>query len=201
MSAGGIPSRTKICETLDAAKYGSGAREASSAIQAALDGCAEGGVVQLSAGTFLTNHYVIVRKPVTLRGAGAGVTILRKTNGASPNQEFPADAQPILIVGHSRWPHPDEESSQNLGADGEKGSSSVSVASGKAFSPGQIVLVDELSGANWQVDPLGRGRVWASPDWRVVWKLHEPRQADDDPLTPTIPTGGLRRPGSPARTG
>src|SRR6185295_18990569 len=149
-----------------------------------------GSVVLLSAGTFRTDHYVIVRKPVTLRGAGASVTILRKTNGASPNLEVPPDAQPIVIVGKARWAHPDEETSQALVTDGEKGSSSLTVASAKGFSPGQIVLVDELSGANWQVDPLGRGRVWAAPDWRVVWKLHLPRQPDDDPLTPTIPTGG-----------
>ena len=190
MSAGGIPSRTKICEILEAAKYGNGAREASSAIQAALDDCPEGSVVQLSAGTFRTNHYVIIRGPVTLRGAGAGVTILKKTNGASQNLEVPPDAQPNLIIGRVRWPRPDEESSQALAQDAEKGASSVTVANGKAFGPGQVVLVDELSGASWQPDPLGRGRVWASPDWRVVWKLHDPRQPDDDPLTPTTPTGG-----------
>src|SRR6185295_432371 len=39
---------------------------------------------------------------------------------------------------------------------------------------GQIVLLDEASGAGWQTDPLGRGQIWASPDRRVVWRKHNP---------------------------
>ena len=52
------------------------------------------------------------------------------------------------------------------------------------------MLVDELSGAGWQPDPLGRGKIWAAPDWRVTWQLHDPPQRWDDPLSPGTPTGG-----------
>ena len=37
------------------------------------------------------------------------------------------------------------------------------------------------SGAVWQADPAGRGQIWASPDWRVVWQRHNPSQGTDDP--------------------
>ena len=50
----------------------------------------------------------------------------------------------------------------------------MTVASAAGFSPGQIVLLDEASGASWQADPQGRGQIWASPDWRVVWQKHDP---------------------------
>jgi hypothetical protein len=190
LSAGGIPDRTTGCATIDASTYGNGAQEASAGIQAALDACPPGRVVQLTAGTFLTNNYLIIRKAITLRGAGAGVTILKKTNGSKLNQEHPADAQPIIVIGPNRWPHPDEATSRSLTADGAKGTSSVTVADAGGFAAGQIVLLDELSGASWQPDPLGRGRVWAAPDWRVVWKLHDPPSPHDDPLVASTPTGG-----------
>src|SRR5262249_48748257 len=148
--------------------FGNGAQEASSGIQAAIDGCPAGQVVQLSAGTFLTNRFVLINKGITLRGAGASATTLQKTNGAKLDLEFPPDAQPMVILGPNRFPKTDDSTSQNLTADGAKGSRSVTVANAGGFAPGQIVLLDELSGASWQVDRLGRGQIWASPDFRVV---------------------------------
>jgi hypothetical protein len=56
------------------------------------------------------------------------------------------------------------------------------VASTAGLSPGQFVLLDELSGAGWQTDPAGRGQIWASPDFRVVWQRHNPGQGTDDPF-------------------
>ena len=47
---------------------------------------------------------------------------------------------------------------------------------------GQTVLLDEVSGAGWQTDPVGRGKIWASPDFRVIWQLHQPARSTDDPL-------------------
>ena len=64
--------------------------------------------------------------------------------------------------------------STNLTADAVKGTYTVTVASTAGFSPGQIVLLDEASGAGWQTDPQGRGQIWASSDWRVVWQKHNP---------------------------
>jgi hypothetical protein len=189
MGVGGVPTRTTVCARVDASAYGDGSMESSGGIQAAVNSCPLGQVVLLSPGTFLTNNYVIIRKGITLRGAGAGKTILRKTNGARMNQWTGPDAQPNIIIGPERWPGA-EGTSQNLTVDGAKGSYSVTVANGGGFAPGQIVLLDELSGASWQPDRLGRGQIWASPDYRVVWQFHNPGNVGDDPLVASTPTGG-----------
>jgi len=190
MAMGGVPARTTVCASMEASTYGNGMVESSAGIQAAIDACPAGQVVQLSAGEFLTNNHVIITKGITLRGAGAGRTILRKTNGAKMNSSRGPDARPNIIVGPNRWPKSDSSTSQDLTADGVKGSYSVTVADGSLFAAGQIVLLDELSGASWQPDRLGRGQIWASPDYRVVWQLHNPRQSWDDPLVASTPTGG-----------
>ncbi len=184
---GGIPSASwPTCATVSP----SGGDD-SAAIQAAVDACPVGRVVQLSAGTFNVNsRYIGLTKGVVLRGAGAGVTFLRKTNGAQPLQPSAQDPQPVVIIGPNRWPSADDATSQNLTADGAKGAFSVTVANASGFAPGQIVLLDELSGASWQTDRLGRGQIWASPDWRVVWQFHNPPQGYDDPLVATTPTSG-----------
>ena len=74
MSKGGIPNRSTVCATLSPGGN----------IQAALDRCRAGQVVQLSAGTYTVNNYLLMHSGITLRGAGAGQTILVKTNGAKP---------------------------------------------------------------------------------------------------------------------
>jgi hypothetical protein len=184
-STGGIPNRTTIYKTLTP----SGSDD-SAAIQAAVNACPNGQVVMLAAGTFIVNNFVLINKPITLRGAGAGQTIVKKTNGATMLSYNPPDSQPFVIMGPNRWPWPDN-TSQNLSADGVKGSTSITMASTTGFSVGQIVLLDELSGAKWMTDPLGRGQIWAAPDWKVTWQFHNPGiQYVDDPLTATTPTGG-----------
>lgn len=190
MPAGGVPARSQVCTTVNASSYGNGTQEASGAIQSAIDGCAAGQVVQLSAGTFLTNNLVQLRKAITLRGAGAGVTILQKTNGAKLNQYNPQDAQPIIVIGPQRWTGADDATSRDLAKDGLKGAMSVTLGDASGFAAGQFVLLDELSGAGWQPDRLGRGQIWASPDYRVVWQFHNPHQSFDDPLSATMPTSG-----------
>lgn len=190
MEIGGIPTRNTVCARVDSATFGNGETDASAAIQAAINDCPSGQVVLLSAGTFLANSLVIISKDITLRGAGAGKTILHKTNGAAMNHDTTSDSQPNIIIGPYRWPKPDSATSQNLTADGTQGSFTVTVAHEQDFRAGEIVLVDELSGASWQLDRLGRGQVWASPDYRVVWQLHDPRQSWDDPLVASTPTSG-----------
>jgi hypothetical protein len=185
---GGVPARSTICAHIAATAYGNGAVDATAAIQAAISACPTGQVVLLSAGTFTINNgnLLLVYKGITLRGAGPGQTILQKTDGAKPGVEAtgPKPA-PIVILGPGRWANDDHfgfAGSSNLAADAVKGANSVSVASPADFKAGQTVLLDELSGADWQMDPQGRGQVWAAPDFRVVWQLHNPRQSTDDPL-------------------
>ena len=183
--AGGIPQRTTVCRTVNASTYGNGASDATAGIQAAINGCPAGQVVQLSAGTFTigaTGGFVLVNKGITLRGAGPGQTTLQKTNGANPGTYQPGPhPAPVIIVGAARWDN-GEGKSTNLTADAVKGARSVTVSSAAGFSAGQFVLLDELSNASWQIDPAGRGKIWASSDFRVVWQRHNPPAPGDDPF-------------------
>src|SRR5260370_34540647 len=73
---GGIPNRTTICSTINAATYGNGISDATGGIQAALNGWPSGQVASLSAGTVLIYGNLGVPSNVTLRGQGADQTIL-----------------------------------------------------------------------------------------------------------------------------
>jgi hypothetical protein len=173
MGVGGIPVRSTVCSTLTPR---GGALDDTARIQGAINACPAGQVVQLAAGTFIINsgNFLLINKGITLRGAGPGQTTLAKTDGAKPFHEaVSAKPSPLIIVGPSRWSD-GAVGSSNLTADAIKGSYSVTVASAVGFSPGQIVLLDEASGAGWQTDPQGRGQIWASSDWRVIWQKHNP---------------------------
>jgi hypothetical protein len=194
---GGIPARATTCAMVNASTYGNGSIDASSGIQDAVDACPAGQVVLLSAGNFTVNNLVLINKGITLRGAGGGVTILTKKNGArartSPMEPvdpgtYAYDAQPVIVVGPSRWPKIDL-TSQNLVADGAKGSNSVAVPDASGFVPGEFVLLDELSGASWQstptnfpdngnTNPAVPVKVWRGD--KVAWNMHLPVQIYQD---------------------
>jgi hypothetical protein len=194
MSVGGIPNRTTIYKRLSP----SGGDD-SVAIQAALNNAPAGQVVMLNPGTFVVNDLLLIHRPITLRGSGAGVTRLVKTNGARARTStvvsgtngilapvypgsYSYDAQPIIIVGPSRWNNgPDSKASQSLTADSAQGSYSVTVADSTDFKVGTFVLLDELSGASWQPTPAGfpgGAQVWQGD--RVAWNMHFPLQPGDD---------------------
>lgn len=201
-SKGGIPIRTTVCATLSP----SGSND-SPRIQAALNACPAGQVVMLGPGRFIVNNLLLLRSSITLRGAGAGVTVLAKTNGARPRTSnvvdgtkgilapvdigsYRYDAQPIVVVGRSRWPKIDPTSSQNLTMDGNQGATSIAVVNGARFAKGQFVQLDETSGASWRPVPAGFGcsdskvatpcppLVWQGD--RVAWNMHYPQQKWQD---------------------
>ena len=187
--SGGIPSRSTVCATIAASAHGNGAKDATAAIQAAIDDCPAGQVVLLSAGRFTINrgHFILIDKGITLRGAGPGRTTLQKTDGAKPGQEpVGPEPSPIVIIGPGRWQRDGPRAqtfTADLTADAVKGANSIVVGSTADFKPGQVVVLDELSGAVWQTDPAGRGQIWAAPDFRVVWQRHKPPQKyTDDPF-------------------
>src|SRR5580704_9399273 len=212
MSKGGIPNRTTICATLSP----SGADD-SAAIQAALNRCPSNQVVMLNPGTFIVNNYLLIHTPITLRGSGAGVTILNKANGAharlstvvsgtngiqTPESPFSYtyDAKPVVIVGPSRRPGSyNSTSSRSLTADGQQGAYSVTIASASGFAAGQFVLLDETSGASWQPVPPGLGCTNNVPStpcppvlWqadRVAWNMHYPKQQWQDDNGNSNPSG------------
>jgi Pectate lyase superfamily protein len=190
---GGIPVRTTVCANLQASAFGNGAQDASGAIQKAVDGCPVGQVVQLSAGTFTVNSFVLIKKSITLRGAGPNATTLQKTNGAifgQGNQNL-ANEEPILLVGPGRFVGPDSATAVDLTANGTKGSMSVTVSSTAGFSAGQFVLLDadDFNNAAWMPLPNRSGKpaghtVWASD--RVAFKRSNPPAQGDDPFPDSL---------------
>jgi hypothetical protein len=101
------------------------------------------------------------------------------------NAYIVSENQPIIIVGATRWPYPggDASASQNLTSDGVVGSNSVTVANASGFTPGQFVLLDELSGATYQpvVTGFGCSGCTVLRSDRVAWNMHNPHQNGDDP--------------------
>jgi hypothetical protein len=185
---GGVPYRTTICANVNAATYGNGSGEASAGIQAAINACPAGQVVQLSAGTFRINaSHLLINKSITLRGAGPSLTTLAKTNGAVMGSGSASDAQPVVVLGPTRWPSPDENTAVALTADAVKGAFSVTVTSAAGFAAGRFVLLDEDNYNAGAFIPLPNrsgaptsARIWATD--RVVWQRHSPSAPEDDPF-------------------
>jgi hypothetical protein len=178
LSVGGIPNRTTVCAAVS--PLGSGHDDTTN-IQNAINSCPTGQVVSLRAGTFTIaeGNYVLINKGITLRGAGPGVTTLTRTGGATLGSYAPgSNPSPVIILGPMRYNN--NETATALTADGAQGANSVQVTSTAGFSVGQIVLIDEASGAGWQPDVEGLGQIWAAAGFRVVWQKHNPSQPDID---------------------
>jgi hypothetical protein len=173
LSVGGIPNRTTVCATVN--PRGSGQDDTTN-IQNAISACPLGQVVSLAAGTFIIaeGSYVLLNKGITLRGAGPGVTTLQRTNGAKLGSYIPGpNPSPMIIVGPQRYNN--NVTAIALTADAAAGTNSVQAGDSTGFAVGQVVLLDEASGAGWQPDVLWTGKqIWASPDYRVVWQKHNP---------------------------
>jgi hypothetical protein len=171
LSVGGIPNRTRVCARVRPLGRG---RDDTADIQTAINNCPLGEVVLLSAGTFTIaeGNSVNLYKGITLRGAGAGVTILQRTNGAQLGSYVPGSHPSTIITAGKA---DSVAVTTRLTADAQAGSYSLQVASTAGFSVGQIVLLDEASGAAWRPDVLWPSyKIWASPDYRVVWQKHNP---------------------------
>jgi len=188
LSVGGIPKRTTVCARLG--PLGAGQDDTAN-IQKAIETCPLGQVVLLSAGTFTVGegHYLLLNRGVTLRGAGpcagaATCTLIERTDGCKPLSPSSTGAcgthpTPMIIVGPVRYNN--DTSSTNLTSDAAAGSYSVKVASASGFRVGQIVLMDELSGARWMPDVGRTDLIWAAPDYRVTYNMHWPVSSGDDP--------------------
>jgi hypothetical protein len=139
---GGIPARTTVCATLDAATYGNGSMNAGPAIQAAIDACPVGQVVVLSAGTFRTGQTLSLTKGVVLRGAGS-------TNGGHPATTLNrSPAGTVVAIGRvNSTSNADLGAGVNLTANALKGSTTVTVANASGFSAGDIVQIDQVDDA------------------------------------------------------
>src|SRR6202035_1161781 len=147
----------------------------------AITACPSGQVVLLAPGTFTIaeGNFVLVNDSITLRGSDPGTTILTRTGGAKLGSYIPgSNPSPMIILGPQEYNS--GETATALTADADQGAYSVEVTSASGFSVGQIVRMDEASGAGWQPDVEGLGQIWAAPDYRVVWQKHNPSQPDID---------------------
>jgi hypothetical protein len=130
----GLPSRTTTCATVSPGGN----------IQAAIDGCPEGQVVQLAAGSFTVAATITLTKGVVLRGAGsqgapAGTTIV-KTGGGS-----------VLAIGTAQDSTCYGGAAVTLSADGAKEATTLAVgAAVQQFAAGQLALVDEVDASEVQ---------------------------------------------------
>jgi len=199
---GGVPVRTQVCANINAASYGNGSTDATAAIQAALDACPEGRVVQLTGGIFRIDaaHGIIIAKGVTLRGVGPGLTLLRRTNGARMGSVTAIQrADPVIIIGPQRWPT-SEGPSVALTTEGLKGAMSITVSSVAGLAAGQFVLIDDdnYNTSTWLPLPNRNGaptsaRIWGND--RTVFMLHSPSDSGDDPFPDSL--GWFSRDGRP----
>ena len=190
-SIGGIPNRTTLCpgEPSGLNPIGGGA-DNSTNINNAINACPAGDVLQLNAGTFqvANGNNIALNKGITLRGAGAGSTIIaRSVNGATLANPGCSTCSPQMIVGPEEWNGGTGSSATNLLVDGAQGALTVQVASISGFSTtlgaiGNIVMVDEASGLGWQYDWVTGTQVWSAPDYRITWKAHNPALAGDEGL-------------------
>jgi hypothetical protein len=121
-----LPTRTTVCATVNPGGD----------IQAAIDACPDGQVVQLAAGTFTVANTITLTHGVVLRGSGSegaptGTTIV-KQNGQS-----------VVAIGTTQDQICYGGTAVSLVADGAKESTTISVgAAASGFSAGDLALID-----------------------------------------------------------
>ena len=149
---GGIPSRTTICATVNAATFGNGSTDATSAIQTAINGCPEGQVVYLPAGTYKVTSNLTIAKGIVLRGDGPTLTKIRAS--------FAAGSVAVVYMANL-WPT--WGSAVNVTTDVPKDATSIPVANGGAFRAGDIVQIDQLDDTSYLYD--GNCQWFKRPDY------------------------------------
>jgi len=130
---GGIPSRTTICATVTDAPYnavGDGVADDTTAIQSAINDCAENEVVFLPTGTYRVTSTLTINKGVVIRGNGPSNTTIRG-EVSDDIIEFAGPSQ------GSSFP----DTSITAGLD--KDSTQITVADGSIFTVGDYILIDE----------------------------------------------------------
>ena len=133
LGADGLPQRTTFCASLSPGAD----------IQLAIDGCPEGQVVLLGAGTFTVSSTITLTKGVVLRGAGSqgaptGTTIVKK------------GGESVVAIGADRDStcYPGTSGARALVQDAAKESTVLQVGSAAStFAAGDLALVDQVDDA------------------------------------------------------
>jgi hypothetical protein len=177
---GGVPARTTLCASVNASTYGNGALDATAGIQAALDACPTEQVVQLSAGDFQITSPLQITKGIVLRGQGPAQTKLKMPVGTNAN---------LITVG-TQWFKFTQPT--NLGGDATKGSQSVVLTTNPGLTPGEIVLIDQVTNpaiTEWspQSPPGDVSRTWFTRPDRPVGQVMEVQSVSGNAVTFTTP--------------
>ena len=178
--AGGVPARTTLCATVSASTYGNGTADARAGIQAALDACPVGQVVQLSSGDFKIGGTIGITKGVVLRGQGPTLTKLKMPVGTS--------ATPIVVG--TRWFKFTQ--SRNLASNAVKGSQTAVLTANPGLTPGEIVVVDQVTNpaiTEWSTKspPGDVSRTWFTRPDRPVGQVMEVQSVSGTTVTFTTP--------------
>jgi hypothetical protein len=178
---GGIPARTTVCASVSATTYGNGSSDATAAIQAAINACPVGQVVQLSAGTFKITSTLLITKGIVLRGMGPTQTKLMMPVGTNAN---------LITVG-TRWFKFVQPT--NLASNAVKGSRTVTLASvPPGLAPGEVVAIDQVTDTNvteWNAKspPGDPSRGWFGRPNRPVGQIMEIASVSGNSVTFTTP--------------
>lgn len=127
--AGGIPTRTTVGVTVSADTTGQ--TDATSAINTAITNCPVGQVVYIPAGTYRLNSQIILKKGVTLRGAGTSTVLNSYANWhAIQMGDFPSP--PVVTA---------------LQTNANKGDTSITVASvtNPVLAVGDYIVIDQTN--------------------------------------------------------
>jgi hypothetical protein len=127
---GGIPNRTEVCATIDAA-LGNGETDATSAIQSAIDACPEGQVVKIPTGSYRLTSTLSVQKGIVLRGDGPTNTKLLLDDSSVPS---------VIEIGWSRG----DNSGVAVESGATKGGKALTLSDASQFEVGDLVLLDQL---------------------------------------------------------
>ena len=192
VSIGGIPTRNTQCGAT-VSPIGGGSNDTTN-IQNAINACTAGRFVNLAAGTFTITegNTIHINKGVTLRGQGAGVTLLQRTPGADTTKNAcnapgnwgatfgsvcPGNnPSPVVALGGGVG----FGSPINLSSNSVVGSSSVQVTSATGISVGSLVNLDELGNAapqpspDWITSGGVANQIWATSAYDTVWNTHNP---------------------------
>jgi len=177
---GGVPARTTICATVAAATYSNGTLDATAGIQAALDACPVGQVVQLSAGDFKITGTLHITKGIVLRGQGPTLTKLKMPVGTNAN---------LITVG-TQWFKFTQ--STNLASNAVKGAQTAVLASNPGLTAGEIVVVDQITDptiTEWSTKspPGDVSRTWFTRPDRPVGQVMEVQSVNGTTITFTTP--------------
>jgi hypothetical protein len=156
---GGIPTRKTICASIGA-PYNDGKTDATMTIQKAIDACPLGQVVSLAAGSYKTTASVTIGRGISLRGAGSTQTKIMAN--LAPGSVAAIYMRNLIPTYGSP--------AVSVTADVPRGSTTIPVANGSAFSVGDVVQIDQFDDTSYLYD--GNDPYFKRPDYGPPTPAH-----------------------------